>query len=301
MALLRLLCFPSAAQLSSPKSLSHTSLQPTTTSFHTLSLSSSSISRHSHILQIKTRRQGNFVFHVSSTEEAQSTTTETLEVESPSTQIPVEEEEEDTSRTRIIAQNVPFDATADDLRPLFEKYGTVLKTEFYMFNQSKNRGLAFIEMSSHEEAVAAITGLQSYVLNERILRLDWANPKKKKNPPRKKTLPIHNLYVTNLSFKARPKDLKDLFNGDKGNVASAEVIFDGNRRSKGFGFVSYNTEEEADEALNAFQGKEILGRPIRIAKSKTLARLAKEAVEAENSAVESNTSSPEPEEVAEEV
>ena len=40
-----------------------------------------------------------------------------------------EEEEDEASRTRVCAQNVPWDCTADDIRPLFEKYGTVVGVE----------------------------------------------------------------------------------------------------------------------------------------------------------------------------
>lgn len=40
-----------------------------------------------------------------------------------------EEEEDEESRTRVCAQNVPWDCTASDIRPLFEKFGTVVSVE----------------------------------------------------------------------------------------------------------------------------------------------------------------------------
>lgn len=40
-----------------------------------------------------------------------------------------EEEEEEFSRTRLIAQNVPWACTAEDVRSLFEKHGTVVEVE----------------------------------------------------------------------------------------------------------------------------------------------------------------------------
>lgn len=39
------------------------------------------------------------------------------------------EEEDEASRTRLLAQNVPWTCTADEIRALFEKYGTVLDVE----------------------------------------------------------------------------------------------------------------------------------------------------------------------------
>lgn len=41
----------------------------------------------------------------------------------------VEGEEEEVSKTRLLVENVPWTSTADDLRPLFEKYGTVVGIE----------------------------------------------------------------------------------------------------------------------------------------------------------------------------
>lgn len=38
-------------------------------------------------------------------------------------------QDDDVSKTRLLAQNVPWTCTADDLRPLFEQYGTVVEIE----------------------------------------------------------------------------------------------------------------------------------------------------------------------------
>lgn len=93
------------------------------------------------------------------------------------------------------------------------------------------------------------------------MNLAWAKPKKKKaSPPpvQPKPLPVHNLFVANLPFQARAKDLKEFFNAENANVVSAEIIFHENPRgSAGYGFVSFNTKNEAEAALIAFNGKVI--------------------------------------------
>ncbi|KAL0432675.1 UNVERIFIED_CONTAM: RNA-binding protein CP33, chloroplastic [Sesamum latifolium] len=175
----------------------------------------------------------------------------------------VEEEEEEVSKTRLLVQNVPWTCTVDGIRPLFENYGTVIDIEFSMYNKTKNRGLAFVTMGSHEEALAALNNLESAEFEGRVLKLNWAKPKKKKpsSLPQPKPLP------------ATANDLKDFFNADNANVVSAEVIFQDNpRRSAGYGFVSFNTKAEAEAALATFQGKEFMGRAIRVARSKRFLR-----------------------------
>ncbi|GER40254.1 RNA-binding (RRM/RBD/RNP motifs) family protein [Striga asiatica] len=209
--------------------------------------------------------------------------------------VPSEEniaEEDEFSKTRLLVQNVPWTCTVDDIRPLFEKYGTVVDIEFSMYNKSRNRGLAFVSMASQEEAAAAFNNLDSTEFEGRVLKLNWAKLKKKKPktpPPQSKPLPVHNLFVANLPFEASSHELKDFFNANNANVVFAEIIYHDNpRRPAGYGFVSFNSKADADAALNAFQGKEFMGRPIRVAQSKRFLRQGtKAAIESERVALES--------------
>ncbi|XP_027148913.1 28 kDa ribonucleoprotein, chloroplastic [Coffea eugenioides] len=281
MALLRLLhlpscptnffCFHQNPSSASPQPFTH---KPPTLNA-TLSFPSLSFK-----LPFKSQRFNLFEFQVPFSAQAQPITQNSENAEKDNQEEEEEDdegegEEEEFSKTRILAQNVPWTSTVDDLRPLFEKYGTVVDIELSMYNKTRNRGLAFVSMASHEEALAAFRNLESYDYQGRVLKLSWAKPKKIKPaaPPKPKTLPIHNLFVANLHFAARAKDLKEFFNANNGNVVSAEIIFQDNpRRSAGYGFVSFNTKEEAEAALVGFQGKEFMGRPIRVARSRGFLR-----------------------------
>ncbi|KAK8649100.1 hypothetical protein V6N13_129836 [Hibiscus sabdariffa] len=205
----------------------------------------------------------SFVLHFSAT------------TQDPALQVKVQDPEE-FSKTRLIAQNVPWSCTIEDIRSLFEKYGTVLDVELSMHNKTRNRGLAFVSMASAEEALAALNNLESYEFEGRTLRLNYAKPKKKRAaPPEKpKPVPAFNLFVANLSFEVRAKHLKELFSSEGANVVSAEVIFHDNpRKSSGYGFVSFKSKKEADAALSAFQGKMFMGRPIRVQRSRQFVKV----------------------------
>jgi RNA recognition motif-containing protein len=70
------------------------------------------------------------------------------------------------------------------------------------------------------------------------------------------------LYVGSLSYDTTEDGLKELFS-KAGTVESATVIVDKfSGRSKGFGFVEMSTEEEAQKAIDEFNGKELDGRTI---------------------------------------
>jgi len=71
---------------------------------------------------------------------------------------------------------------------------------------------------------------------------------------------VNKLYVGNLDYGVNDSKLIELFT-DAGTVVSAAVITDKNtNRSKGFGFVEFETEEEANKAIEMFNGKEVEGR-----------------------------------------
>lgn len=72
------------------------------------------------------------------------------------------------------------------------------------------------------------------------------------------------LYVGNLSYSIGDSTLQELFT-PFGTVASAQVIMDRETgRAKGFGFVEMGTDEEANAAIAALNGKEIEGRALTV-------------------------------------
>ena len=72
------------------------------------------------------------------------------------------------------------------------------------------------------------------------------------------------LYVGNLSYGTTDSDLRSLFE-EFGSVESAQVIIDRDSgRSKGFGFVEMDNDQEAQAAINALNGKDVDGRAITV-------------------------------------
>ena len=74
----------------------------------------------------------------------------------------------------------------------------------------------------------------------------------------------NKLYVGNLSYNMGDADVKALFE-PYGTVSSASVIMDRETgRSKGFGFVEMGSDQEAQAAIAACNGKEIEGRALTV-------------------------------------
>lgn len=73
-----------------------------------------------------------------------------------------------------------------------------------------------------------------------------------------------NLYVGNLPFRTTDEDLDQAFSSF-GTVRSAKVIMDRETgRSRGFGFVEMETEEEAKAAVQGMDGADFDGRNLKV-------------------------------------
>jgi cold-inducible RNA-binding protein len=73
---------------------------------------------------------------------------------------------------------------------------------------------------------------------------------------------MKKLYVGNLPHSYSEEDLKELFS-QFSSVISAKLIIDRDTgRSKGFGFVEFESGDEADEAISEMHGKDAGGRAL---------------------------------------
>lgn len=75
--------------------------------------------------------------------------------------------------------------------------------------------------------------------------------------------PCRNLFVGNLPFHCQWQDLKDLFR-QAGTIIRADVALGQDGRSRGFGTVVFATEQDAERAVQLFNGYEYNGRPLKV-------------------------------------
>ena len=76
------------------------------------------------------------------------------------------------------------------------------------------------------------------------------------------------LFVGNLSFQTTSADLEVLF-AEVGTCESAAVITDRDSgRSRGFGFVEMASNEEAQKAIAALNGRDVQGRQLNVSEAK---------------------------------
>ncbi len=78
----------------------------------------------------------------------------------------------------IYVGNLSFEVSEDDLRQAFEAFGAVESASVVMDKFSgRSRGFGFVEMSTSDEANAAISGLDGSDLKGRNLKVNEARPR----------------------------------------------------------------------------------------------------------------------------
>ncbi len=78
------------------------------------------------------------------------------------------------------------------------------------------------------------------------------------------------LYVGGIAYATTQDALRDHF-AQAGSVLSATIIMDKmTGRSKGFGFVEMNSDEDAANAISMFNGKELDGRTLTVNEARPL-------------------------------
>jgi cold-inducible RNA-binding protein len=79
---------------------------------------------------------------------------------------------------KLYVGNLSYDMSDSDLQTLFEQFGQVQSVQIIMDRDTgRSKGFGFVEMSSPQEAQAAIDGLNGKEVNGRQLTVNEARPR----------------------------------------------------------------------------------------------------------------------------
>ncbi|XP_024027134.1 28 kDa ribonucleoprotein, chloroplastic, partial [Morus notabilis] len=167
------------------------------------------------------------------------------------------------SNTKLYFGNMPYSVDSAQLAGIIQDYGSPELIEvLYDRDTGRSRGFAFVTMSSIEDCNSVIENLDGSQYMGRILRVNFADKPKPKEPLYPET--EHKLFVGNLSWSVTSESLTQAFQ-EYGNVVGARVLFDGETgKSRGYGFVCYSTKAEMETALESLNGMELEGRAMRV-------------------------------------
>ncbi|KAB0387365.1 hypothetical protein FD755_002321 [Muntiacus reevesi] len=122
----------------------------------------------------------------------------------------------------------------------------------------KSKGYAFIEFASFEDAKEALNSCNKREIEGRTIRLELQGPR---GSPNARSQPSKTLFIKGLSEDTTEETLKESFDGS----IRARIVTDRETgSSKGFGFVDFNSEEDAKAAKEAMEDGEIDGNKVTL-------------------------------------
>ncbi|XP_067877843.1 RNA-binding protein 4B-like [Heterodontus francisci] len=146
---------------------------------------------------------------------------------------------------KIFVGNIPSEGTVEELRTLFEYYGTVRECDII-------RHYGFVHMDSAEEASQAIAALNQYELHGKKLNVAESRPR---------PAAVTKVYVGNLAPGCTNQELRAKFE-EYGRVVECDIV-------KDYAFVHMEKEEDAVQAITNLDEKEFNGNRLRVQLSRS--------------------------------
>ncbi|KAK6125149.1 hypothetical protein DH2020_041115 [Rehmannia glutinosa] len=152
----------------------------------------------------------------------------------------------------LFVKNLHESITSSRLQEIFSKYGTILSCKV-VEEKGISRGFGFVQFDSEDSAMAAVNALHDTVLEGKKLYVCKFRKKIERS--------FRSLFVKNLDETITEDILKDKFS-EHGKVTSVVIIKDDKGKSKGFGFVNFDSHEAAKNAMEVMN-RQLIAEVVR--------------------------------------
>lgn len=144
---------------------------------------------------------------------------------------------------KLFIGNLDEKTQASELKPLFEKHGTVVECDVV-----KNYG--FVHMETEEQGRKAIENLNGFMLNGFGIKVEAAKSRRAPNTPTTK------IFVGNLTDKTRAPEVRELFQ-KYGTVVECDIV-------RNYGFVHLDCIGEVQDCIKELNGRVVDGQPLKV-------------------------------------
>ncbi|XWS18930.1 hypothetical protein CRYUN_Cryun32bG0087300 [Craigia yunnanensis] len=154
----------------------------------------------------------------------------------------------------LFVKNLDPSISCAGLEGIFCRFGTILSCKIAEEN-GKSKGFGFVQFDSEESAMAAMTALHDTLLEGKKLYVSKFVKKSERTATAEEEK-FTNLYVKNLVDGITEDLLEEMFSR-YGKVCSVVIMKDSKGSSRGFGFVNFQSPDDAKKALEAMNGVQL--------------------------------------------
>ncbi|XP_029642730.1 polyadenylate-binding protein 1-like [Octopus sinensis] len=141
----------------------------------------------------------------------------------------------------------------------FSLFGNILSSKI-VSDENGSKGYGFVHFESEDAAACCVQKTNGMLLNGKKVFVGKFIPRRERMHQLAEK-GFTNVYVKNFGDSFNDESLRKLFE-KYGNVISAKVMTDSSGKSKGFGFVNFNNQEDAKKATSEINGMEINGKQL---------------------------------------
>jgi polyadenylate-binding protein len=147
--------------------------------------------------------------------------------------------------------------TEPQIFELFSQIGPVVSVRLcHDVDTHRSLGYAYVNYSNPTDAAMALEMLNFTLLNNKPIRIMYSN-----RDPSIRRSGAANIFIKNLDKTIGNKALHEIFSSF-GNILSCKIATDASGQSKGYGFVQFDQEEAAQNAINQLNGMLINDKPV---------------------------------------
>jgi len=163
-----------------------------------------------------------------------------------------------------------LDKTIDNkaMYDTFSAFGNILSCKVAQdMSNGESKGYGFVHFETEEAALNAIQKVNGMLLNGKKVYVGRFVPRKDREMELgEKARKFTNVYVKNINDEYDEAKLNEMFQ-KYGKISSVKVMKSDDGKSKGFGFVSFESPEEAMNACDELNGQDLDGKTVFVGRA----------------------------------
>merc|ERR1712149_79946 len=163
-----------------------------------------------------------------------------------------------------------LDKTIDNkaMYDTFSAFGNILSCKVAQdMSNGESKGYGFVHFETEEAALNAIQKVNGMLLNGKKVYVGRFVPRKDREMELgEKARKFTNVYVKNINDEYDEAKLNEMFQ-KYGKISSVKVMKSDDGKSKGFGFVGFESPEEAMNACEELNGTDIAGKTVYVGRA----------------------------------